>query len=687
MARSLREGEIEELKTRADIQSIISGYVNLKRTGKSYTGLCPFHKEKTPSFSVDPGRQLYHCFGCGEGGDVISFIMKVENLDFVEAAEFLAKKVNYNLQYIHTDAPEITEKRSRLVDLNELARKYYSYVLFNSKASLSAMQYLEERGFLRETLSLFEVGYSLDSWDNFSNFAKKRGFKPKELADSGLAIQSTKGTSDVYDRFRGRIMFPIKDLVGKTVGFGARILTQNSNIMKKSATFSQSAKYINTPETKIYSKSRNIYGLYYAKNSIVEKDQALIVEGYTDVMTLHQAGIKNAVASCGTALTSEQVAVLGRFTKNIVLVFDSDSAGMSASIRGIDRLKDYNERLDLFIEGNIDIKVAILEEGYDPADFVIKKGSKAFLETLSNASGIIDFIIAMILKKYNIENLGEKLRATDELVSFIATLSSKIVQEECIKKISEMLSLREALLIEQLLKKIKAISTGSLYGGKERGTAAAGSSGPGNVKVFPERSFVKHTAAGHEDNYESGGDEENAGFSPAKNLEIESLKILINGLGEDFNQLLEIGAEHYRYEDTKKLYEVIRGIFTEGQKQGVVINFPLEISSNKLEGEQVKKLYNLIQFSPLNYSDYNLACREVLFNLKRLYLTDRAEEIGQLLKKIESYNKKFRELAANLNNQEGSKEYILKKEKIENRIKELTHSLSELEAEKRKYML
>ena len=234
------------------------------------------------------------------------------------------------------------------------------------------------------------------------------------------------------------------------------------------------------------------------------------------------------------------------------------------------------------------------------------------------------------------EITGEK-HAQQTAGSFIATLSSKIVRKSALR-ISEKLNLREALLIEQLLKKIKAISTGSLYGGKERGTAAAGSSGPGNVKVFPEQSFVKHTAAGYEDNYESGRDEENAGFSPAKNLEIESLKILINGLGEDFNQLLEIGAEHYRYEDTKKLYEVIRGIFAEGQKQGVVINFPLEISSNKLEGEQVKKLYNLIQFSPLNYSDYNLACREVLFNLKRLYLTNRAEEMDNC-SKGESYNK------------------------------------------------
>jgi DNA primase len=685
MAKSLREGEIEELKTRADIQSIISGYVNLKRAGKSYTGLCPFHKEKTPSFSVDPGKQLYHCFGCGEGGDVISFIMKVENLDFIEAAEFIAKKINYNLQYIHTDAPEITEKRSRLVELNDLARKYYSYVLFNSKTAASAMQYLEGRGFNRETISQFEVGYSIDSWDNFSNFAIKRGFKPKELVDSGLAIQSTRGASEVYDRFRGRIMFPIRDLVGKTVGFGARILSQDSRAVKKQANLAQPAKYINTPETRIYSKSKNIYGLFDAKNSIVETDQAIIVEGYTDVMALHQSGIKNAVASCGTALTSEQVGVLGRFTKNVVLVFDSDNAGVSASLKGMDRLKDYNERLDLYIEGNIDMKVAVLEEGYDPADFVIKRGKDAFVAALEKASNIIDFTIAMILKKHKIENLGEKLRATDELVSFIATLSSKIVQEECIKKISEKLNLREALLIEQLVKKIRTMSSASSYAGQASTTGA----GAGNL-ISPDFTNREHLQGKMQEGAGNAGqatDSIYSGITPAKNLEIEALKILINGLGQDFEKLCNIGAEYFKYDDTRRLYEIVRNTIAEVQGKNNPINFPLEISSNKLEGEQVKKLYNLVQFSPLNYSDYNLACREVLYNIKRLYLSDRAEETRQQLKKLENYNKKFRELANNLNNPESSKEYILKKEKIDNRIKELTHRLSEIEAEKRKYLL
>jgi len=657
MAKSLREGEIEELKTRADIQIIVSGYVNLKRAGKNYTGLCPFHKEKTPSFSVDSQKQRYHCFGCGEGGDVIAFIMKIENLDFVESAEFLAKKINYNLQYIFTETHEVVEKRSRLVELNELAKKYYNYVLLNSKIAEKALQYLTGRGFTKETISKFEVGYSVEKWDYFSNFAKKRGFKSKELIDTGLSIQSTRGALDVYDRFRGRIMFPIKDLVGKTVGFGGRVLgavspytapalTRVQQQPAMAASSMQAAKYINTPETKIYSKSRNIYGLFDAKNNIVENDEVLIVEGYTDVLALYQAGIKNAVASCGTALTSEQIEIIVRFTKNIVLVFDSDTAGINASLKGIDRLKEYNDKLDLYNENNIDMRVAVLEAGFDPADYIIKKGREEFLERLKKAENIIDFTIGMILKKYDISNLNGKMRATDELINFISSLSSKIVQEECIKKISDKLNLREALLIEQLIK---------------------------TTKENMQKVHINDTGTGQK-----------IATLPARNIEIEALKILVNGAGEAFKDLLYIGPEYFKYEDTRKIYELIRKEDENESAAGTVLNFPLEISSNKLEGDQLKKLYNLIVFSPLSYPDFDLASREIYYNLKRIYITDKIGEAQKQLKKLENYN---REINKNLDQLPVPAELISTKEKVNNKIKELNLNLIELEAEKRTYTL
>lgn len=725
MAKSLREGEIEELKTRADIQSIVSGYVNLKRAGKNYSGLCPFHKEKTPSFSVDSQKQRYHCFGCGEGGDVIAFIMKIENLDFVEAAEFLAKKVNYNLQYLFTETHEVVEKRSRLVELNELAKKYYNYVLLNSKIAEKALQYLIDRGFAKETLAKYEVGYSVEKWDYFSNFAKKRGFKSKELIDTGLSIQSTRGALDVYDRFRGRIMFPIKDLVGKTVGFGGRVLGANytggaavsnaraavrsedgvnnpgsgastpggvaaniaagvsnnagdaaANDAGAAANYTSNkpagssyntappaiyrrlqqpdravnsmpaAKYINTPETKIYSKSRIIYGLFDAKNNIVENDEVLIVEGYTDVIALYQEGIKNAVASCGTALTSEQIEIIVRFTKNIVLVFDSDAAGINASLKGIDRLKEYNDKLDLYNENNINMRVAVFEAGSDPADYVIKNGHEEFLARIKKAANIIDFTIGMILKKYDISNINGKLRATDELMGFISSLTSKIVQEECIKKISEKLNLRETLLIEQLIKKTK------------------------------ESMQKTHFA--------DTGTNDRIAALPARNIEIEALKVLVNGVGETLKDLMYIGPQYFKYEDTRKIYELIRKEDENEAAAGTVLNFPLEISSNKLEGEQLKKLYNLIVFSPLSYTDYNLASREIYCNLKKIYIADRIEETRNLLKKLENYN---REINKNLDQLPVSAELLLTKEKVDNKIKELNLKINELDAEKRTYAL
>ena len=235
--------------------------MNLKKSGKSYSGLCPFHKEKTPSFSVDPTKQLYHCFGCGEGGDVISFVEKIENLDFLESVEFIAGKVGYKLKYNMTGSSrEAGKTRNRLYEINELAKKYFQFILYNSKAGNAPLEYLKKRGFTLETIKEFEVGYCMDLWDNFTDFIKKRGYKDKEIIESGLAIESTKKPGTIYDRFRGRIMFPIEDIVGKPIGFGGRILNERSNTAR------QSAKYINTPETRLFSKSKNIYNINQAKN-------------------------------------------------------------------------------------------------------------------------------------------------------------------------------------------------------------------------------------------------------------------------------------------------------------------------------------------------------------------------------------------------------------------------------------
>jgi DNA primase len=599
MSRSLKDGEVDELKSRADIYGIVSGYVNLKKSGKNYSGLCPFHKEKTPSFSVDPARQLYHCFGCGEGGDVISFIEKIENLDFLESVEFIANKVGYKLKYNMTGSSrEAGKTRKRLYEVNDLAKKYFQFILHNSKSGKAPLQYLSKRGFTPETIKDFEVGYCMDLWDNFTGFAKKRGYRDKEMVDSGLAIESTKKPGSIYDRFRGRIMFPIEDIVGKPIGFGGRILDE------KSGSSGQSAKYINTPETRLFSKGRNIYNINQAKNQIVDLDQVLIVEGYTDVMALHQAGVRNTVASLGTALTSEQIKILGRFTKNIVLVFDSDQAGINASLKGIERLKEYNDRLDLYFGSNLDIKVAVLEKGFDPAEYIMKRGRDSFLARIKDARNIIDFTMDIILEKHDIRDLSGKLKASDDLISFISTLSSSIIQEECIKKVAGKLDLKEDLLFEELQKKKLEPAGSRDYWGKSE-------------------SFGKE-------------DTKSQKILPLKKVEIEALKLLMNGPGSRLDEFLELGPSFFRFEDTRELYRALKAEAEKAGKNNKKINFPIKIPSGALDNAETKRLYNYIQFSELQYDrdDLGPVCQEILQNLRKVHLSG---EIDYIRKKMLEY--------------------------------------------------
>lgn len=591
MARSLKEGEVDEVKSRSDIIDIISGYVNLKKRGKNYIGLCPFHQEKTPSFNVDSSRQFYHCFGCGEGGDVISFLMKMENLDFLESVEFLAKKIGYQLKYSSSGSSKSRKLKERLFEINLLAKNYYHFVLDNPKAGSKAVQYLTQRGFSSSTMDEFEVGYSLKKWDYFSQLAKKRGFSDYELIESGLSISSRNRQQGVYDRFRERIMFPIEDVVGKTIGFGGRILDTGRP---------KTSKYINTPETKIYSKSKNIYNIHRAKNFIVEQDKVLIVEGYTDVMALWQSGIKNIVASLGTALTSEQIKLLGRFTKNIGLVFDSDQAGLSASIKGVERLREYNQNLDLYHESNINIEVVILEQGYDPADYVMKKGKEVFLQKVSEAENIIDFTINIIIKKYDISNLNQKLRASQELLAFINTLGSKIVQEECIKKIAQKLDLKEDLLFEELMLK------------KSRAIEKAAGSQPQEIEETVD--------------------------SPQKRLEVEALRLMINGEGLAQEYFLGLDKKFFKFEDTAGLFLIIKDVLS--KKNPEQLNFPLEITSDLLKAPGVQKLYNLIYFDPKSYRNGKVTCEEVLTNLKLSFISEKINGLRNQMLQIEDKIKK-----------------------------------------------
>ncbi|HHT78490.1 MAG TPA: toprim domain-containing protein [Actinobacteria bacterium] len=651
MVKSIKDGEVAELKQNTDIISIVSNYVSLKKSGKNFMGLCPFHKEKTPSFVVDPQTQLYHCFGCGNGGDVISFIMKTENLSFVEAVELIAKKTGYTLKYVETGSIKKEEKKSRLFELNELAGKYYNFVLFKSRTGRRALSYLRSRKISDESLRKFDIGYSQDSWDNFIKFAHSRNFTDAELVETGLCTVFRKDDNRPerkFDRFRGRIIFPIKDLLGRTIGFGGRIIPEDfvSEELIKGSTVKnygsskivrpvkasrgrqrnfemKKAKYVNSPETKIYSKSRNLYGIFEAKNNIVEKDLALIVEGYIDVISLYENKIYNSVASLGTALTSEQIKLIGRFTKNIVLIFDSDRAGMSASVKGIERLKEYNENLDLYNESNISIRVCILEKGFDPADYVIQKGVEKFLKKIEESVDIIDFSIDNIIRKYNIKNLTEKLRAANELLQFISSLSSSIIQEECIKKIAGKLNLKESMLLEEMLRK-KSVKNNKYEQGEDES------------KENPYEEF------------------ESRNLNPQKKKEIEALQLLVHGHDTD-SIILDLSTELFRFEDTRKLFEKVQKKIRLARESKEELNFPLIISSEELDDDNLNRIYNYIYFSDPGFLDFENICQEVGSNLKKLFLS---EKIELLKNKISSLEKKIKEIET------GNMEEIKKEEEM-----------------------
>src|SRR6056297_584114 len=350
---------VDRIIETADITDVIQDFVNLKKRGTNYLGLCPFHNEKTPSFTVSPSKGIFKCFGCGKGGNVINFIMEHEHLSYPEALRYLANKYNIEIEEKELSAEEIEEKnvRDSLQIVTNFAAKHFQENLKNHKEGQSVgLSYLKERGIREDMIDKFDLGYSLDQWESFTQAALKKGFKQDYLEKTGLTIVKE---DKRYDRFRGRIMFPIHSLSGNVVGFGGRILKSDA----------KAAKYLNSPESDIYHKSKVLYGMYQAKQSITKADKCYLVEGYTDVLSMHQNGIENVVASSGTALTEDQIRLIKRFTPNVTIIYDGDPAGIKASLRGI----------DLVLEQGMNVKVLLLPEGEDP-DYFSKKQNASDLK-------------------------------------------------------------------------------------------------------------------------------------------------------------------------------------------------------------------------------------------------------------------------------------------------------------------
>ncbi|MFH1238764.1 MAG: DNA primase [bacterium] len=432
------EDIIENVRSRNDIVQVLAEYISLKKIGRSYKSLCPFHNEKTPSFIVSPEKQIFHCFGCGEGGNVFTFVMKMEGLTFPEALKKLAAKVGVTLPELPKSAEfgRQSKERETLVKLNEQVADYYHRYLLEAKDGVRAREYLKKRNISPAIIKKFKIGYAAKG-NNLLDLAKKKGYSPELLKKGGL-ISFYSDSNRYYDYFQERIIFPIYNPPGQVIAFGGRVLSDDKK-----------PKYLNSPETILYNKSRNLYGLNIAAGAIRTGNKALILEGYIDVLTTHQYGIENAVATLGTALTPEHIQLLKRYAEEVVITYDTDAPGISATLRG----------LDLLLDTGLRVKVVSLPSGKDPDEFLQAKGTEAFIEVLNKALPLVDYRLNIAAAKVDIRSTEGKIYVAKDVLPTIARLKNAIEQREELKKISQRLSLdEESLLIE--LEKIKTRTPG-----------------------------------------------------------------------------------------------------------------------------------------------------------------------------------------------------------------------------------
>ena len=426
----------EEIKAKLDIVDIVSEYLSLKAAGSNFRGLCPFHNEKTPSLMVSPDKQIWHCFGCGKGGDLISFVMGMEGLDFVEALKFLAPRAGVTI-----DDKNFSDnsQKNRLLQIMELSRKYYHFVLKSAKANKEEIkkvkEYLAGRGLDEDAIDFWQIGYSLDSYDDLLNFLRSKKFRDDEILAAGITFKSEKGKH--FNRFRDRIMFPINDITGNTVAFTARI----NPFVKDDKGL---GKYINSPQSLIYDKSKILFALDKAKTVIREKDEIILVEGQMDAISCHNTGFKNVVAVSGTALTTAQLALIKRYTKNIILAFDQDSAGVNATDRGI------NEAL----KSDFKLRVALFPIGKDP-DEIIRENPEIFKKGIEEAKDIMRYYMEREFAGVDMSDLRQKNKAIQKVLEIIAKLYNKVEQDFWIKELLSLSKVDEFSLREELNKIIK----------------------------------------------------------------------------------------------------------------------------------------------------------------------------------------------------------------------------------------
>jgi DNA primase len=550
--------KIDEIVQASDIVDVISSYTQVKRRGKAFLALCPFHPDKNPSLNISQQKQVYHCFACGASGNVFTFVMEYDKITFVEAATKLAFRAGIELN-IRSSAPDVTNEISRLFEINKMAARFY-YDKLQSVAGYEkdfVHDYLKKREIKSDILRKFGVGYAEKGWDALLNhFREENIFSDEDIEKSGLVITNEKGK--IYDRFRGRLMFPIFSENDKVVGFGGRKLFDDD----------QGGKYINSPETRIYNKSRILYGLNFARESIRANEYVLLVEGYFDVISLYQAGVHNVVASSGTALTTEQVQLISRYTKNVVMLYDADLAGIKATKRGI----------ELVLEAGLDLSVVTLPEGEDPDSMVRTKGKEEFELHLNNRKSIIEFISELYNKENKLSTVQEKTEFVKEIIGYISRIPDKIKRAFFIKEIAGKYGLYESDLRDELEKAVKVFR-------KEYFTKSS--------VVLPEKKTFKK---------QEKKNEPNAGEYTALKILVSGDHIAIEKFERQFN---------YEYIENKTVLDIIQVLLDEYMNFGKI-----EVNKviNNFEDSEAKKLLGMVSTSKYEASKAENAGRDTLLS-------------------------------------------------------------------------
>ncbi|MBK1812853.1 DNA primase [Clostridium sp. YIM B02505] len=589
----ISEELLEKIKEQNDIVDVISESVRLKRAGRNYTGLCPFHSEKTPSFSVTQEKQIYKCFGCGEAGNVITFVMKTRNLSYFDAARFLAERANIPLESESPGKSKINWKKDLLHKINTEAARYFFSNLQNVKMP---KEYFLRRGITENTIKKFGLGYSADSWNSLLNFLKKKGYKEDVIIESGLAVKSEKGR--VYDRFRNRVMFPVFDYKGKVIGFGGRVLDDSK------------PKYLNSPETLVFQKGTNLYGLNFAIKKGIPERYFIMVEGYMDCISLHQYGITNVVASLGTALTTGQARLLKRYADRVIISYDADIAGQNATIRGLEILRS----------AGFDVRVLTVPQGKDPDEYIRSNGREAFLRLIDSAQPLIEYRLFRAREGINFNDNEEIIKYGERVTEIIADLNP-VEKDVYVKKIAEETGLREQSLYDLLSKKMTKNNESSInmnnkeeFGTKLYVEPAYIKSERSLLKIMSNKEFYEHII-GHISREDLILDSHKKIFTIITSLFEEGK--------EDIHSLIE-----FRCDDGESLKEwiLIREIetmITESNMEKIINDYIKEIKKQSLENYKKEILHKL-----------KLSEEKGLFR-ESIELAREAKEVDEKLKRLE----------------------------------------------------